>query len=72
MATLLIEIEDKKLKFFKELLQNLPFVKMREILPDEDTDEQVVANISQGIKEMRLVEQGKMKSHPAREFLQDL
>lgn len=72
MATLIIEIEDKKLKFFKELLQNLPFVKMREILPDEDTNEQVIANISQGIKEMQLVEQGKMKSRPAREFLQDL
>jgi hypothetical protein len=72
MATLLIEIEDKKLKFFKELLQSLPFVKMREIQPDEDTDEQVIANIRQGIKEVRLVEQGKMKSRPAREFLQDL
>lgn len=72
MATLLIEIEDKKLKFFKELLQNLSFVKMREILPDEDTDEQVISNIRQGVKEMRLVEQGKMKSRPAREFLQDL
>lgn len=72
MATLLIEIEDKKLKFFKELLQNLSFVKMREILPDEDTDEQVIANIGQGVNEMRLVEQGKMKSRPAREFLQDL
>jgi ethanolamine ammonia-lyase large subunit len=72
MATLLIEIEDKKLKFFKELLQNLPFVKMREILLDEDTDEQVISNIRQGVKEMRLVEQGKMKSRSAREFLQDL
>ena len=72
MATFLIEIEDKKLKFFKELLQNLPFVKMREMISDEDTDEQVIANIRQGLKEMRLVEQGKIKSRPAREFLQDL
>lgn len=72
MATLLIEIEDKKLKFFKELLQNLSFVKMREMISDEDTDEQVIANIRQGLKEMRLVEQGKIKSRPAREFLQDL
>jgi hypothetical protein len=72
MATLLIEIEDKKLKFFKELLQNLPFVKVSEMLPDEDTDEQVISNIRQGVKEMRLVEQGKMKSRSAREFLQDL
>lgn len=72
MATLLVEIEDKKLKFFKELLQSLPFVKMREIYPNEDTDEQVISNIRQGIQEMRLVENGEHKSRSAREFLKDL
>lgn len=72
MATLIIEIEDKKLDFFKELLQNLPFVKMREMLPEEDTDEEVIANLREGIKEMRLVEQGKKKSRSAREFLREL
>ncbi|WP_028664499.1 hypothetical protein [Runella zeae] len=72
MATLLVEIEDKKLKLFKELLQSLPFVKMREIYPNEDTDEQVISNIRQGIQEMRLVENGEQKSRSAREFLKDL
>lgn len=72
MAPLLIEIEDKKLKFFKELLQNLPFVTMKEVHPDEDSDEQVLENIREGIKEVRSVEKGEMKSRPARQFLQEL
>ncbi len=41
-------------------------------LPDEDTNEQVIANIREGVRQMRLVEQGKMKSRPAREFLNEL
>jgi len=38
----------------------------------EDTDEEVIANITQGIKELRLIEQDKLKSRPAREFLKEL
>lgn len=77
MATITVEVEDKKLKFFRELINQLAFVKIQEGVsnvstPDEDTDEQVIANIREGVRQMRLVEQGKMKSRPAREFLKEL
>ncbi|AQG79135.1 hypothetical protein [Spirosoma montaniterrae] len=72
MATITVEVQDKKLKFFKELLNQLSFVKIREDEPDEDTDEQVIANIREGVRQMRLVEQGKIQSRPAREFLDEL
>ncbi|GAB2602039.1 hypothetical protein [Spirosoma areae] len=72
MATITLEIDDKKLKFFKDLIKHFSFVKVQAPELDEDTDEQVVANIRQGVKEMRLVEQGKLKSRPAREFLTEL
>lgn len=72
MTTLILEIEDKKLKFFKDLIQHFSFVKIRETHSDEDTDEEVEANIREGVRQMRLVEQGKMKSRPAREFLNEL
>lgn len=62
MATLVLEIQDKKLKFFKDLIKHVAFVKIQEAEPDEDTDEQVIENIRQGVKEMRLVEQGKINS----------
>jgi len=72
MATVTLQINDKKLQFFKDLISHLSFVKIKETELDEDTDEQVLANIKQGIKEMRLIEAGKMKSRPAREFLKEL
>ncbi len=72
MATLVLEVQDKKLKFFRDLIQHFSFVTIRETELDEDTDEQVIENIRAGVKEMRLVEQGKVKSRPAREFLKEL
>ena len=72
MTTITLEVQDKKLKFFKDLIKHLSFVKIKEEHLDEDTDEQVIENIRQGIKEMRLVEQGKVKSTPFDEFLKEL
>jgi hypothetical protein len=72
MATLTLEIQDKKLKFFKDLIKNFSFVKIQETELDEDTDEQVRENIRQGVKELQLVLDGKKKSRPARELLKEL
>ena len=72
MATLTLEVQDKKLKFFKDLIKNFSFVKVQQEEVDGDTDEQIRENIRQGVKEMRLVEQGKMKSTPFDEFLKEL
>lgn len=72
MATLIIEIEDKKIKFFKDLMKHFSFAKIHETDLDEDSDEEIITNVRQGIKEMKLVEQGKLKSRPAREFLKEL
>lgn len=72
MATLTLEIEDRKLKFFKDLIQHFSFVKIQEAELDEDTDEEVRENIRAGVKELREVLEGKKKSRPAREFLKDL
>lgn len=72
MAILTVEVKDEELTFFKNLLQHFPFVQIRDNEPDEDTDQQVIANIRQGVRELRLVEQGKLKSTPFNEFLKEL
>ena len=72
MATIIIEVQDRKQKFFKELLNQLSFVTIREEELEEDTDEQVVASIREGVRQMRLVEQGKMKTTPFKDFLKEL
>lgn len=72
MATLTLEIENKKLKFFKDLIQNFSFVSVREDNLQEDSDKEVIENIKSGLEEMKLIEQGVKKSRPAREFLKEL
>jgi len=72
MAILTLEIKDNKFQFFKDLISNFRFVKIKEVEHDEDSDEAVLANIKNGIEEIRLVEQGKMKATPVRDFLKEL
>ena len=74
MAVLTLEIDDEEVKFFKDLIYHLPFVKIQNEGEnrDEDSDDAVIANIRQGLQELRNIEQGSMKSRPAREFLNEL
>lgn len=72
MAVLTLEIDDKEVGFFKNLIDHLPFVRIQNEGEEEDSDEAVTNNIRQGLRELRAVEQGNMKSRPAREFLNDL
>ncbi len=72
MAKLTLEIEDKKLKFFKDLIRNFSFVKIDQAELEEDTDEQVRENIREGVKELKLVLEGKKKATPFKDFLKEL
>lgn len=82
MALITLKIKDSKLSFFKELVRNLDFVKVEkveqgEMEEDEEeyrepTKEEIKENIRQGLREVKLIEEGKMKSRPAKEFLDKL
>ncbi len=72
MAIPTLEIKDKKFQFFKDLISIFRFLKIKEVKHDEDSDEAVLANIKNGIEEIRLVELGKMKATPVRDFLKQL
>ncbi len=73
MATLTLEIEDKQLSFFKKLIQNFKFVQVQETAElDGDTDDEIRENILRGVAQMRLVEEGKMKATPFKDFLKEL
>lgn len=61
MAMLTLEIEDKKLKFFKDLVNHLSFVKILEPELAEDTDEEARENIRTSVKELREVLEGKKR-----------
>jgi len=72
MAKLTLEIDDNKLVFFKDLIQNFSFVKIKETEYEGDTDEEIRENIRAGVKELNEVLEGKKKSRPAKEFLIEL
>jgi hypothetical protein len=71
MAKLILEVENNKLKFFKELIRNFSFVRIDDDPIQEDTDEQIRENIKFGIDELKKVVEGKKKSRPAKEFLEE-
>jgi hypothetical protein len=68
MTQITINIKDSKVPFFMELIKNFDFVKVE----DYPSNEEIKENIKQGLKELQLVEQVKLKSRPAKEFLNEL
>lgn len=71
MATITVEVEDTELGFLRELLTKFPFVKINEE-DSGDSDEDIRANVREGLREVYLVEEGKLKARAAREFLNEL
>ncbi|CAN5891111.1 hypothetical protein BH24BAC1_BH24BAC1_28460 [soil metagenome] len=60
---------DDKYPFFLELVKNLGFVKVKEEVIDKEA---AINNLEQGLREVKLVEEGKLKSPSAEEFLDEL
>lgn len=80
MAHITLKIKEDKLNFFRELIQNLDFVQEENVEESDTTDEEyreptkeeIKENIRRGLREVKLIEEGKMKSRPAKEFLDEL
>ncbi len=61
---------DKEYFHFLELAKNLNYVK--KIETDEETRESVLDNIKSGLEEVQLFKNGKLKTTPAKDFLNEL
>jgi hypothetical protein len=66
---LLLEIKDDKAEFFLELLKNLPFVKAQSVMSDK---QQLSAELSEAVENLKLVRKGKMKAKPIDELINEL
>lgn len=66
MKQVTLKVEDDKLSFFLELVENLGFVQL------EDSKEEIVNNLKTGFEEMNLYKQGKLETTPLDEFLNEL
>lgn len=75
MTQITVNINDKsKLSLFIELIKSLDFASISENKEKihSKSEKKILDGIEQGLKEVKLIEQGKMKSRPAKEFLNEL
>lgn len=72
MKQVIIEVKDDKYRFFLELVKNFNFIKIRNEKKFVSEKEIALRNIASGIQEAILAGQGKIKSRPAKDFLNEL
>lgn len=65
----LIEIRDNKAAFVMELLNSLSFVKAQ---PISDEKAELIEEIREAVKNVKLVKQGKLIAKPLNELLREL
>jgi uncharacterized protein YlbG (UPF0298 family) len=61
---------DREYNHFVELVKNLNYVK--KVKMDNDSGESILDNIKAGLEEVRLFKNGKLKTTPAKDFLNEL
>jgi hypothetical protein len=62
----------RKYDFLMELLQNFDFVNVEHESTCGDTREEIIDNLKQAAKELKLVRAGKLEGRPACELLNEL
>ena len=69
MKQVILNIKESKFQFFIELVRSLDFVQIDD---DGDSKEAILSNIKNGLEEVKLARQGKLKTTPAKGFLNEL
>ena len=70
MRQVTVYTTDKEFSHFVELAKNLYYVK--KIKTDDYSKECLLDNIKTGLEEVRLFKKGKLKTTPAKDFLNEL
>jgi len=70
MKQVVLNIPDNKFSFFMELLKSFRYVKVEKYT--DTSNEEIIEGIKKGLNEVKLIEKGKMKSTPLKEFLNEL
>ena len=65
-----LNVASRKYDFLMELLGNFNFVQIEE--NDGDTREEIIANLKEAAKELKLLKEGKLETRPLKEFLDEL
>jgi hypothetical protein len=68
MKEIILEVEEKKYNFFLDLLKSLDFVSIKK----DSSRKDIIVSIARGMQQARLASEGKIKSRPAKSFLNEL
>jgi len=72
---ILLNIKDSsKLAFFLEVNKKFDFVSVKKIITNNEAEgnKEILEGIKQAVNEINLVKQGKLKSRPAKDLLDEL
>jgi len=69
---IVLTVSPRKYDFLIELLRNLDFVKVEQDKDDGDSREEILDNLKQAAKDIKLIKAGKLEGRPARELLKEL
>ena len=66
----ILNVSSNKYLFFMELLKNFDFVQVEK--GQDDAEEEIIANLTDTFKQVKLIKDGKLKGRPVEEFLNEL
>ena len=69
MKQLILNIDEKKYKFFIELIQNFDFISVSK---ENTAKKQILKQIAHGMQAAMLADKGKIKTRSAKAFLNEL
>ncbi len=69
MKQVVLQIQDDKYPFFMELLKNFDFVNVQD---ESGAKQQLIRQIAESMNSAILASKGKIKSRPAKDFLNEI
>lgn len=68
MKEIILEVEERKYKFFLDILKNFDFVSVKK----DPTHRDIIMSVAKGMHQAKLASEGKIKSRSAKSFLNAL
>ena len=69
---IILTIKPQKYKFLIDLLNHFDFVEITEMETEGDSREEIITNLKQTAKDLKLLRDGKLETRSARELLKEL
>jgi hypothetical protein len=69
MKQVVLNVDERKFKFFMELIKNFDFITITE---EDKAKKQTIKQIAQGMQAAILADKGKIKTRSAKSFLNEL